>query len=291
MKALAIAFLVALLPACTGGSGSGSPTPGPITLGVLPDQSRASVIAKYSPLVDYLSRATALEFELVVSTDYASMLDDFHDRRVDIVNFGGLTFTEAERRYNAEPLVMRDTDLNFASCYLVRGTDNRRSVKEFEGEVLAFGPELSTSGHLMPRYFLKSAGLDPDTFFASTRHSSGHDETATWVRDGDVPIGVANCFIVDWMNADGRLQQGDIRVMETTPAYADYVWAVQYDMDSSLKIRIRDAFMALDPVNPEHQVILGNLDAAAYLPAGSTDFDDVRRAARDVAVAALLGLE
>ena len=157
-----VVLCAVLLSACSGDLSEDGRTPGVIRLGVLPDQSMQSVIAKYSPLVDYLSRTTALEFELVISADYAAMVDDFQAHRIDIANFGGLTFIEAERRYDAVPLVMRDTDLEFASCYLVPGTDNRNSLEEFEDEALAFGPELSTSGHLMPRYFLTAEGLDPD---------------------------------------------------------------------------------------------------------------------------------
>ena len=143
----------------------------------------------------------------------------------------------------------------------------------------------------MPRYFLKAAGIDPDTFFASVRHSSGHDETAVWVRDGAVAIGVANCMIVQSMDADGRLRQDEVRVLETTPAYGDYVWAIQEDLDSSLKVRLRDAFLALDARVPDHQMVLQRLGANAYLPASRADFDDVRRAASDAEVAAMLGLE
>jgi phosphonate transport system substrate-binding protein len=262
-----------------------------IKLGVLPDQEKASLLAKYSPLVDYLSRQTDLEIELVLSADYATMLDDFHAHRIDIANFGGLTFTEAERRDNAEPLVMRDTDLNFASCYLVPGADTRQTVRDFEGEIFAFGPELSTSGHLMPRYFLQAEGLDPETFFASVQHTSGHDETAIRVRDGAVDIGVANCVIVASMDTNGRLRRNEVRILETTPAYADYVWAIHENMDASIKTRLRDAFLALDILIPEHQEILLKLGANAYLPAGRADFNEVRRAARATQITATQGLE
>lgn len=291
MRVLTLLALATLLLACTGEGAQELRMPPVIKLGVLPDQSREFVVAKYSPLIDYLSEQTGLEIDLVVSDGYAAMLDDFSAHRIHVANFGGLTFTQAETRDNAEPLVMRDTDLNFASCYLVPADDNRESVDDFERASFAFGPELSTSGHLMPRHFLEAAGLDLDTFFASIRHSSGHDETAIWVRDGEVAIGVANCFVVESMVADGRLQPNEIRVLETTPGYADYVWAVQEDMESSLKIRLRDAFMALDAAVPEQQAILQKLGASGYLPASRADFDDVRRAARDAEVAAMLGLE
>jgi len=173
---------------------------------------------------------------------------------------------------------MRDVDLDFASCYLVSLADVRRSTSEFEGETFAFGPILSTSGHLMPRYFLETDGIDPDTFFASVRHSPGHDETARWVRDGEVVIGVANCLIIESMYSDGRLSEDEVRILETTPGYGDYVWAVHEHLDPTIKTRLRDAFLDLDLTYPDHQDILRRLGAHAYLPASRSDFDDVRRA-------------
>lgn len=284
LRFLTILVVAILIPACTDNADTEKLVPEVIRLGVLPDQSEVALVAKYSPLVDYLSRQMDLDVELVLSADYAALLEDFHTRRIHIANFGGLTFTEAERVDGAEPLVMRDTDLRFTSCYLVSRNDTRQTVSQFAGESLAFGPKLSTSGHLMPRYYLKAAGWDPDTFFASIRHSSGHDETAIWVQDGAVPIGVANCVIVETMLADGRLQRSKVRILETTPAYADYVWAVQEDLDRSLKAGLRDAFLALDVLDSEHQSILQKLGASAYLPASRADFEAVRRAVRDVGV-------
>lgn len=285
-----IAFATALL-GCSGGSGHDMLSPAVIKIAVLPDQSTEKLIEKYTPLVDYLSEQTLLDIELVVPGDYASMLDDFSAHRIHLVNFGGLTFTEAERRDNAEPLVMRDVDLNFASCYLVRGDETRQSIDEFQGDSFAFGPQLSTSGHLMPRYFLQSSGIDPDAFFSSVRHSSGHDETATLIRNGEVVLGVANCVIVESMAHDGRLSHDEVRILETTPAYSDYVWTVNEKLDPSLKIVLRDAFLALDVTFPEHQAILRQLGAHAYMPASRTDFEDVRRAARSINVSVTAGPE
>lgn len=280
MKAFMPLVLAVLASGCTGESEHDLLTPDVIMIGVLPDQSPEQLVEKYAPLVDYLEEQTSFSIGLVIPADYESMLDDFSARRVHVANFGGLTFIRAERSDNAEPLVMRDVDLDFASCYLVRSTDSRQSIGEFGGETFSFGPRLSTSGHLMPRYFLQTSGINPETFFGSVRHSPGHDKTAEWVRNSEVVVGVANCIIIETMFVDGRLGQDEVRILETTPAYVDYVWAVNEKLDPEIKIRLRDAFMDLNATYPAHQKILQKLGAHAYLPAGRTDFNDVRRAAR-----------
>lgn len=279
MKAVLVTMLSAVLFGCMDNAEHDALTPDVIMLGVLPGQSPEQLAKEYDALLRYLEEQTSLQFELVIPEDYESVLDDFITHRIDIANLGGYTFTEAERRHNAEPLVMRDVDLNFASCYLVPRTDGRQSILEFEGEAFAFGPQLSTSGHVMPRHFLESNGIDPDTYFASVRYSSGHDETAKLIGDGVVAVGVANCIVIESMIKDGRLGRDELRVLETTPAYANYVWAASEHLSAAIKTRVRDAFLDLDPAHPEHQEILQKLGANAYLPASSSDFDSVRRAA------------
>lgn len=254
--------------------------PTAIAIGVLPDQSQANLSTRYEPLVDYLQAVTGLDISLSIPSSYEELVDDFAAGRVQLAHFGGLTFVQAEQRSGARPLVMRDVDLRFTSCYLVPASDSRRSLAEFAGEEFSFGPGLSTSGHLMPRHFLANQDIVPEAFFASVRHSSGHDQTAGLVSDGTVAIGVANCDIVRSMFADGRLRANELRILQTTPPYVDYVWAVQQSLDASLTNLLRDAFLALDPADPAHRTILSANSATGYLPAGAGDFEDVRAAAQ-----------
>lgn len=262
------------LCACTDGGNGISQRE--ITIGVLPDQTPAVLKAHYDPLLQYLRDQTGLEITLSVPTDYGDLLEQFVAGRFDLANFGAATFIQAERRSGAVPLVMRDVDLAFTSCYLVAAGDRRRGITDFEGESFAFGPTLSTSGHLMPRYFLARAGIDPEAHFGSVRHSSGHDDTAALVRDGEVTIGVANCSIVDAMLNDGRLPGDAVRILDRTPPYADYVWATQSSVNEATRIALRDAFLALDINDPAQRRILHALGAEGYLPAGKEDFDGVR---------------
>lgn len=281
MKLFVTLLLAASLSACGSSSDRDSVLPAVVRVAVLPDQSLSDLTMRYGPLVDYLETATGLEIELSIPSDYENLVDEFAAGRVHVANFGGLTFIQAERRSGAEPLVMRDVDLEFMSCYLAQASDTRRSIPEFQGEAFAFGPTLSTSGHLMPRHFLNADGMNPDVLFASTRHSSGHDQTAIWVSDGTVALGVANCDILQSMLDDGRLSVDSLRIVETTPPYADYVWATQAWLDPSVKIRLADAFLALDATHPSHRSLLAAQGANGYLPAGRDDFESVRSAARE----------
>lgn len=280
MKRILILVVWATLCACAEERVDIAAPSGAIRVAVLPDQSIDVLLRKHEPLMDYLERSTSLDFELVVPNDYEDLLDRFDNGHVELAWFGGLTFVRAEQRSQAVPLVLRDVDLRFTSCYLAAGSDTRTMIAQFKGEKFSFGPGLSTSGHLMPRYFLDEDGLNPEQFFASVRHSDGHDQTAKWVSEGEVALGVANCIIVQSMLADGRLNSNEIHIVQTTPSYSDYVWAVKKTLDAREKSAILNAFLELDVSVPEHRALLRLQGANVYLPAGIKDFDMVRLAAR-----------
>ncbi len=283
----ALVFIVLIsLTGCTDEPVGQETAPALLRMGVLPSQARDRLIAKFEPLVNYLESTTGLQFQLIVSDDYADLLEQFEAGNVDLAWFGGLTYVQAAQKSHTVPIALRDIDLQFTSCYLAKTDDTRVRITEFAGESFSFGPELSTSGHLMPHYFMMEEGLDPDKFFGSVRHSAGHDQTAQLVSNGTVTLGVANCNIVRSLFESGELDGNFVRIVETTPPYPDYVWAARTSINESTRQMLLDAFLGLDATIPEHRQVLRAQGANAYLPAGSTDFELIRTAAVQAGVLA-----
>jgi phosphonate transport system substrate-binding protein len=102
------------------------------------------------------------------------------------------------------------------------------------------------------------------------------------VRDGRYDIGAVNSSIARKMMTDGRIDPDELQVIWETPPYADYVWAVQPQLDETTKISLRDAFLLLDDDQPGHGAILDNLDAKFFLPADPGDFGILGNIAREL---------
>lgn len=246
--------------------------PDPLRIGVLPDQAPEQLIARYTPLADYLGEQLGVEVVLKVPDSYQHLLDQFHEGEIDLAYFGGVTFVEAHLRDGAQPLALRDVDANFTSYFIVRANHPARDIRDLNGARLSFGSRLSTSGHFMPRHFLKAAGIEPESFFADVQYSGAHDRTVIAVRDDLAEVGAANAVVVDTMFADGRLRRDDIRVLWETPPYADYVWAMRSQFAEAEVDRMRDLFLALSRRDPHHAQILQALGAHIFLPASMSDF-------------------
>ena len=243
-----------------------------LRIGILPDESEEALRERYVPLLEFLSQETGLPYELVIPNNYAELVRQFGEGQIDMAYFGGVTFVNANSKYGAVPLVMRDVDSNFTSVFVV-ADEGSKDFEELQGKRFSFGSRLSTSGHLMPRHFLQAErGITPEKYFGSIEYSGKHDLTAYLVRDGEVDAGVVNAEIIRKMFADGRLQPGDIRIIWTTPPYTDYVWAVHPRIHPVARERIRQAFLKLSADNPQETAILSRMGTAGFYPASIKNF-------------------
>jgi len=246
-----------------------------VRIAVLPDQDAESLRRLYQPLIAYLREATGLDIALIIPGTYGELLDMFAAKSIDVAFFGGVTFVTAHRKHGAEPLVMRDVDVRFRSYFLARANRAEKKIEDFAGKRFAFGSRLSTSGHLMPRHFLKSKNIDPESFFGEVTYSGAHDKTAILVRDGIADLGVANAAIIDAMYAEGRLKSDEVRIVWETPPYSDYVWAIQKDAAPEIRMTLLNAFLRLSPIEKKHAEILNAIGAGGFLPAHMDDFREL----------------
>jgi phosphonate transport system substrate-binding protein len=276
-----VLVLVACL-GCSGADPSGTAMNGNVLrIAVLPDQSRDELERAYRPLLAHLEQATGIELELTIPASYEELIEECEAGNVQLGWFGGLAFLKAEQDGSMAPLVMRDVDLDFTSTFLVPSSSSATSLSDLGGGSIAFGSKLSTSGHLMPRHFLHEEGIDVDDFFREIRHTGTHDATAAAVRRGEVDVGALNSVVLRAMFDDGRMSDDDVRVIWRTPPYRDYVWAVSRDVEASIRVRLLDAFLALDPGDAEDAEVLRRLGASGFVPASSADFVEIRSVATE----------
>lgn len=253
-----------------------------LRVGLLPDQSEESLRRVYAPLFDYVAEQAGVRYEFPIPASYGDLVKSFEDGLVDLAYFGGFTFVKAERESNALALVMRDVDREFKSIFLVSAKNPAKSLQDTQNQTFSFGSRLSTSGHLMPRYFLAEQDIEPESFFSSVQFSGAHDKTAYSVQEGKVDVGVLNGEVAARMFKDGQLDPRKVRVLWQTPPYADYVWAVRGDVKPSTRNRLRDAFLTLRHDEPAHRAILDRIGAQAFLPARADNFASVRRVAESL---------
>jgi len=252
-----------------------------LKVSAIPDESPTELVRKFKPLAAYLARQLDMKVDWTPVNDYPAVVEGLAAKKIDLAWLGGFTFVQARlRTANAIPIVQRVEDEKFISYYIVPAASKARSLQDLKGGTFAFGSPSSTSGHLMPRYVLLNAGIDPDKDFTRIAYSGAHDATVAFVASGRAQAGALNASVYDKLLQKGDANAKAVRILSSTPLYYDYNWTVRGDMDPALATRIAHAFLMLDPNVPAHKEILDLQRASGFIPTRAENYRSIEDAAR-----------
>lgn len=253
-----------------------------LRVSAIPDEAPTELQRKFKPLGDYLKKETGLDVQFTPVTDYAAVVEGLASQKIDLAWLGGFTFVQAKLRTQggAQPIVQRAEDEKFTSKFIVPIDSPVKSLAELKGKSFAFGSPSSTSGHLMPRFFLKRDGIDPDKDFKAVAFSGAHDATVAFVASGRAEAGVLNASVLDKLVETQNPNAAKVRVLATTPTYYDYNWTVRPGLDAALVKKLTDAFLKLDPAVPEHKEIMSLQRASKFVPTRTSNYDGIEAAAK-----------
>ena len=253
-----------------------------LRVSAIPDEAPTELQRKFKPLGDYLKKETGMDVQFTPVTDYAAVVEGLANNKIDLAWLGGFTFVQAKIRTNggAVPIVQRAEDEKFTSKFIVPVDSTAKTLADLKGKTFAFGAPSSTSGHLMPRFFLKRDGIDADKDFKAVAYSGAHDATVAFVAAGRADAGVLNASVWDKLVEANNPNVAKVRVLATTPPYYDYNWTVRPGLDAALTKKLQDAFLKLDPANPEHKEIMALQRATKFLPTKTSNYDGIESAAK-----------
>jgi phosphonate transport system substrate-binding protein len=253
-----------------------------LRVSAIPDEAPTELQRKFKPLGDYLKQETGAEVRFTPVTDYAAVVEGLATNKIDLAWLGGFTFVQAKLRTGGQalPIVQRAEDEKFTSKFIVPVASPVKTLGELKGKTFAFGSPSSTSGHLMPRHFLMRDGIDPDKDFKAVAFSGAHDATVAFVASGRAEAGVLNASVWDKLVESGNPNVAKVRVLATTAPYYDYNWTVRPGLDAALTKKIADAFLKLDPANPQHKEIMALQRASKFVPTKVSNYDGIESAAK-----------
>jgi phosphonate transport system substrate-binding protein len=253
-----------------------------LRVSAIPDESPTELQRKFKPLGSYLEQKLGMKVVFTPVTDYAASVEGLINHKLDMVWFGGFTFVQANERSHGKvvPIVQREEDEKFKSVFIT--TDKSiNKLEDLKGKTFSFGSESSTSGHLMPRYYLLAAHVNPDTDMKRIAFAGAHDATAAAVAGGKVDAGALNISVWDKLVAEGKVDPKKVRVFYTTPGYYDYNWSVRSDMDPALRKKLTDAFLSLNANDPKDKEILDLQRTKRFIPTKPENYESIKKAAQN----------
>ena len=236
-----------------------------------------------------MSDALDLEVEYRPVRDYGAAVSLFRTGDLDLVWFGGLTGVQARLQTpGAEPVAQRDIDERFPSVFVVNARTGLAASDDLTALAplrFTYGSETSTSGRLMPAYFLQEQGVDPQGFPGGPGFSGSHDATLALVASGSYQAGVLNEQVWASRTREGAVDPAVVRYSRT-PAFYDYHWLVGPGavdrLGADLPRRLTDYFTGLSADDAAGAAVLDLFGAGSFIPTAAANYDRIEQIGRQL---------
>jgi len=252
-------------------------SPAKLRVALLPDENASTIVQNAQPFKAYLEKALAKDIELVVTTDYSSMIEAMRFGRIEIAYFGPFSYVLAKSRApQIEAFAVGvERGQPFYNSVIVAGAGGPvERVEDIKGKNFGYGDQASTSSHLIPRAFLLKSGLDGNKDYRPV-HLGTHDGVARAVQNGQVHAGALSKAIFENLVARKTIDGEKLKVIAVTPPIPNYPMVMQGNLTPALKDAIRSAFLDL-----KDRDILKTFRAEGFAATDDKAYDVLRETAK-----------
>lgn len=251
--------------------------PDTLRVALLPDENAATLIQNAQPLKAYLEKTLHKDIELIVTTDYSSMIEAMRFGRIEVAYFGPFSYVLAKSKApSIEPFAVgvERGSPTYQSVMIANAAGPVKRLEDIRGQSFGFGDQASTSSHLSPRaHILKKTGLDGEKDYRPV-FLGAHDAVARAVQAGQVPAGGLSKPILDTLIKKGTIDPSKIVELDLSAPIPNYPVVMQADLAPELKDQIRKAFLEMkDPT------VLKTFRVEAFAPTDDKAYDVLRETA------------
>lgn len=265
----------------------------PLTVGAIPDQDPEKVQRLYTRLSDYLEAELGVPVVYEPVTDYAAAVTAFKVGDLDLVWFGALTGGQARLQVSgAEAIAQRPIDEQFHSVFIANtdsgltAIEDMAALSQLKGRSFTFGSESSTSGRLMPEYFLNQAGVAIEDFKGEAGFSGNHDATIKLVEAGTYEVGALNEQVWQSRLQAGAVNENKVQVIWRTPAYYNYHWVIHPSVEDRYGAgfidEVQGAILDLDATVAAEKDILDLFGAEGFIETRNENYAQIEAIGRKI---------
>jgi phosphonate transport system substrate-binding protein len=254
------------------------------TFTAIPDEDETRLAARFNQVAEYFSQQLGIEVRYIPVKSYPAAVTAFRNNQVQLAWFGGLTGVQARRLLpGSQAIAQGEEDQDFKS-YFIAHSSTQLSVGDqlpeiISGMTFTFGSKSSTSGRLMPEFYLRQQfQQSPDQLFSQVGFSGNHSRTIALVQAGAYQLGAVNYKVWEQELANGNIDTEQVSIIWETPNYPDYQWTIRADVEQhwgkGFTEKLTRALLEMkDPA------LLNTFPRSAFIPASNSDYEPILQTA------------
>ncbi|MDX1802325.1 MAG: putative selenate ABC transporter substrate-binding protein [Marinobacter sp.] len=255
----------------------------------IPDEDQTKLVERFQGVADYLSEQLGVDVKYIPVKSYAAAISAFRNNQVQLAWFGGLSGVQARRLVPGSEALAQGVEDSAFETYFIANTDTGLEPMDqlgdaLKGKTFTFGSKGSTSGRLMPEFYLRKAfNESPDDIFSRVGYSGNHTRTLRLVEAGTYQVGALNFQVWKKELDDGNIDTNKVKVIWKTPTYPDYQWTIRGDVDErfgkGFKDRVKKAL--LDMNDPK---LLESFPRSGFIPVSNDAYEPIRKVAEQIGI-------
>lgn len=253
----------------------------------IPDQDESQLQQRFGKVANYLSEQLGVDVQYIPVKSYAAAITAFRNNQVQLAWFGGLSGVQARRLVPGSVALAQGYEDQYFKTYFIAHKDAGIAPAEtltaaMKGKTFTFGSKGSTSGRLMPEFYLREQfSVAPKDIFTRVGFSGDHSRTIAQVQSGAYQLGAVNYAVWESELAKGKIDESKVKVIWTTPTYPDYQWTVRGDVDQlygeGFKNKVRDALL-----NMKGTDLLASFPRKSFVAASNEDYAPIEATAKAI---------
>ncbi|GAA0787038.1 phosphonate transport system substrate-binding protein [Marinobacterium sediminicola] len=253
----------------------------------IPDADESRLQQRFGKVADYLTEQLGVEVKYIPVKSYAAAITAFRNNQVQLAWFGGLSGVQARRLVPGSEALAQGYEDQFFKSYIIANTRTGLAPSDslsdaLKGKTFTFGSKGSTSGRLMPEFYLREHfGAAPEAIFGRVGFSGDHSRTIAQVQAGAYEVGAVNYAVWEKELEEGKIDPSKVTVIWTTPTYPDYQWTVRGDVDAhfgaGFKEKVRAALLEMKAPD-----LLASFPRQSFVPASNDDYGPIEATARAI---------
>ncbi|CAM3529095.1 putative selenate ABC transporter substrate-binding protein [Shewanella violacea] len=256
------------------------------TFTAIPDEDESRLRTRFDKVAEYLENKLGVEVKYIPVKSYSAAVTAFRNNQVQLAWFGGLSGVQARRLVpGSEAIAQGYEDQFFKSYFIAHHSVDimpSDSFPNLNGYTFTYGSKGSTSGRLMPQFFIeRNLGKKAEDVFTRIGFSGDHSRTIAQVQAGAYQVGAVNYKVWEMALAKGIVDLDKVDVIWQSPVYPDYQWTVREGVDKTFgkdfKTKLTQAL--LDMKDPD---LLASFPRTSFVAADNADYQPIENIAKTI---------
>ena len=248
--------LIFLLPCvlwggCKNSGGEVNGVPGKLIIGSYAGDKPGQTSAALEPFRQYLQKKLGIEVAFFYTTDYTAVIEALRSHKIQMAYLTPFAYVIATRKPGLEPLVtlaVNGKPSLYHSIIFTSHATGIRSMADVKARsknlTLCFADPASTSGHLIPRAYLNSIGLNPDSAFKAAIFAGSHAAAILSVKSGKVDVGCSTSELaLDKLIREGMVNKNEMVILWTSPPIVNDAITIRNDLSKDFIKKVQNAFI------------------------------------------------